>query len=80
MRRPKKSSNSTGDFSSTIPDEVNTVAGFLTSPEGDALVALIVCYNGPIEAGERALRPLRELGPPLLDDIRPMAYSEVQAY
>ena len=66
------------DFSSTIPDEVNTVAGFLTSPEGDALVALIVCYNGPIEAGERALRPLREFGPPLLDDIRPMAYSEVQ--
>ena len=66
------------DFSSTIPDEVNTMAGFITSPEGDAAVAIIVCYSGPIEAGEEALRPLREFGPPLADLIRPMAYGDVQ--
>ena len=66
------------DFSSTIPDEVNTMAGFITTPEGDAAVAIIVCYSGPIEAGEEALRPIREFGPPLADLVRPMAYRDVQ--
>ena len=67
------------DFSSTIPDEVNTMAGFITSPEGDPSVVILVCYNGPIEAGEEALRPLREFGPPLADLVRTMAYGDFQS-
>ncbi len=38
----------------------------------------IVCYSGPFEDGERALEPLREFGPPILDDVRPRPYLEVQ--
>jgi FAD/FMN-containing dehydrogenase len=66
------------DFAKAIPDEVNTIGGLLTSPDGDPVVVIAVCYNGGLDAGERVLRPLREFGPPVADQIRPMAYREVQ--
>jgi FAD/FMN-containing dehydrogenase len=66
------------DFVETIPDEVNTVAGFLTTPEGVKVVAIAACHCGSIEDGERALRPLKEFGPPVLDQIGPMPYIAFQ--
>jgi FAD/FMN-containing dehydrogenase len=66
------------DFAKAIPDEVNTMGGLLSSPDGDLMAVIAVCYNGSLKAGERALRPLREFGPPVADQIRPMAYREVQ--
>jgi FAD/FMN-containing dehydrogenase len=65
------------DFAKAIPDEVNTMVGLLTSPDGDLMAVIAVCYNGSLDAGERVLRPLREFGPPVADQIRPMAYREV---
>jgi FAD/FMN-containing dehydrogenase len=67
------------EFASSIPDELNTACGVLTSPEGAPVVGIMACYNGPIAAGEKALRPLREFGPPLADQIRPMPYTEFQS-
>lgn len=66
------------DCAKATPDEVNTIGGLLTSPDGDPVVVIAVCYTGSLDAGERVLRPLREFGPPLADQIRPMAYGEVQ--
>jgi hypothetical protein len=66
------------DFSSNIPDELNTVGALLTSPEGLKVVAIAVCYNGPIAQGEEVLKPLREFGPPLVDQIGPMPYLAIQ--
>jgi FAD/FMN-containing dehydrogenase len=66
------------DFATAIPDEVNTVGGLLTSPDGAPVVAIAVCYNGSLDAGEKVLRPLREFGPPLADLISPMPYCQVQ--
>jgi FAD/FMN-containing dehydrogenase len=66
------------DFAKAVPDEVNTMGGLLTSPDGDLMAVIAVCYNGNLDAGERVLRPLREFGPPVADQIRPMAYREVQ--
>jgi FAD/FMN-containing dehydrogenase len=65
-------------FSSDIPDELNTIAGLGTSPEGAPVGVLAVCYSGDIEAGERVLRPIREFGPPLVDHIQPMPYTTAQ--
>jgi FAD/FMN-containing dehydrogenase len=67
-----------GDFSSNIPDELNTLGALLTSPEGFPVVATAVCYHGPIDKGEEVLRPLREFGPPLVDQISPMPYTAIQ--
>ena len=66
------------EFTQTSPDELGSMAVFVTSPEGQRVVAIAVCYNGSIEEGERVLRPLREFGTPLADVIGPMAYAQVQ--
>ena len=66
------------NFTRTSPDELGTFVGFVTSPEGERVLAIFVCYNGAVEEGERILKPLREFGPPLADMIGPMPYVQVQ--
>jgi FAD/FMN-containing dehydrogenase len=66
------------EFSSNIPDELNTVGALLASPEGSKVVAIAVCYNGPINQGEEVLRPLQEFGPPLANQIASMPYMAIQ--
>jgi len=67
------------DFSSATHEALTTYAGLLTSPEGAKTVAIGVCYTGPLEEGERLIAPVRRFGPPLADQIRPMAYTELQS-
>ena len=66
------------DFSQSAPDEVVSVAGLMSTPEGEPVIALPVCYNGPLTKGERVLDKLRHLSTPLADDIGPKSYVEVQ--
>jgi hypothetical protein len=65
-------------FAKEAPDELNTLATLLTDPQGAAVVAIGLCYAGPVTQGEKVVGPLRALGPPLADLVRPMAYCEVQ--
>jgi FAD/FMN-containing dehydrogenase len=67
------------DFSSATHEALTTYAGLLTSPEGAKVVAIGVCYTGPLAEGERLIAPVRRFGPPLADQIRPMAYTELQS-
>jgi FAD/FMN-containing dehydrogenase len=67
------------DFSSATHEELTTYAGLLTSPEGAKTVAIGVCYTGPLAEGERLIAPVRRFGAPLEDQIRPMAYTELQS-
>jgi FAD/FMN-containing dehydrogenase len=67
------------DFSKSQPDELTTYAGILTGPDGNLVVALVVCYAGDLEEGERLLTPLRLFGPPVADLIGPMPYPAQQA-
>jgi len=67
------------DFSSAAPDDLSADAAFLTSPDGDKLFAMSVCYVGSIDEGERVLQALRRFGPPLADHIEPAAYTDLQA-
>jgi len=66
------------DFLREAPDEVGALAGFVTTPDGDRVFALVLVYNGPVADGERVLEPLREFGSPLLDTIEPMPYRVIQ--
>lgn len=66
------------DLMATAPDELIVYALFLTSPDGTPLFALAVCYVGPVETGEPALRPVRSFGRPVADSVRPMSYLEIQ--
>ena len=63
------------EFSSNIPDEAEAFTAVLTSPEGDPVIAMLLGYNGPIDEGERILRPAREFGPPIADLVQPMPYG-----
>lgn len=66
------------EFSAAEPGELTTYAGMLTTPDGDLVAALAVCYAGPLDDGERVLAPLRAFGPPIADMIGPMPYVAVQ--
>jgi hypothetical protein len=65
-------------FAKEAPDELNTLVTLLTDPQGAAVVAIGLCYAGSVTQGEKVVGPLRALGPPLADLVRPMAYCEVQ--
>ena len=45
---------------------------------GRPVVALTAAYFGPRPEGEQAVRPLRELGTPSVDLIRPLSYAALQ--
>jgi FAD/FMN-containing dehydrogenase len=66
------------DFAGSIPDEVNTLGALLTAPDGNPVAAIAVCYNGSPDAGEKALRPVRSVVPPLADEIAPTPYCKIQ--
>ena len=67
------------EYVETTPDELTTMIGITTSPNGDPVASVAVCYAGPMENGEHALGPLREFGQPLIDQIGPMPYMQVQS-
>jgi FAD/FMN-containing dehydrogenase len=67
------------DLMATAPDELMAYAVLLTSPEGVRMLALPVCYVGPMASAEEALRPIRSFGQPAADLVRPMGYLEVQS-
>jgi FAD/FMN-containing dehydrogenase len=69
------------------PDEVSPlsflgrvprVEDFPEEWHGEQFVGFLAVYAGPVEEGEEALRPLRELGDPIADFSGPMPYVEVQ--
>jgi len=62
-----------------IPDELIVHCFMLTAPDGNLVIAIALCYNGAIEAGEQVVQPLREFGPPLSDFIGPMPYTAVNS-
>lgn len=66
------------DFATSIPDEVNTIAALMTSPEGDPLAAVVLSYNGSIDAGEKVFQPLRGFGAPVADLVAPMPHRQLQ--
>jgi FAD/FMN-containing dehydrogenase len=65
------------DFSSSAPDELRLDAVMGTSPNGP-IQAIVVCWCGPIDEGERALRPIREFGPPIMDTVAAVSYKTIQ--
>jgi hypothetical protein len=68
------------EFTLESPDELGTMPLFATSPAGNPVIALFGCYSGPIEEGEKVLKPLRSFGAPFSDFFGPMNYVDMQSY
>jgi FAD/FMN-containing dehydrogenase len=66
------------DWSLTAPDEVSVYATLSTAADGSPRVVLQAVYNGSLETATSVLDPLRHFGAPILDDIRPRHYVEIQ--
>ena len=75
------------DFAAAAPDELTTIAILRRLPHlpklppflrGMPVIGIAVCHCGVIEAGERAVQPLRAFGPPLVDGIGLKPYVEHQ--
>ena len=76
------------DFVADAPDELGTIVRLGTVPPlpvvDDALhfrpaIAVATCYAGPVDAGERAVRALRQFGAPLVDLVGPTLYVDHQS-
>jgi hypothetical protein len=65
------------EYTSTAPDELTAYASFMRTPGGLPVIAISLCYCGPFEEGERLFGPIRKLGAPLVDLIRPKTYLKM---
>jgi FAD/FMN-containing dehydrogenase len=75
------------EYEATAPEEMSNGAVIFTAPpelpvpeilRGGRIVGIGGVWVGPLEDGERALRPLREFGPPAADLYQRMPYSAAQ--
>lgn len=66
------------DFASGAPDELSTTGSVGRDAEGRTVVSIAVCYCGPLDVGERVLRPLRSFGSPTAGEIEPVPYEVFQ--
>jgi FAD binding domain/Berberine and berberine like len=76
------------DWIADAPDDLMTIVVHRMAPEldfippdlqGKPVVAVICCWAGDVEEGERVLRPLRSFGSPVLDRCEPKPFVEHQA-
>jgi FAD/FMN-containing dehydrogenase len=76
------------DWIAEAPDELMTIVIHRKAPpldfvpadlHGKLVVAVVSCYAGPIEEGERVLKPLKQFGSPVLDLCEPKPYLQHQA-
>ena len=75
------------DWIAEAPDELMTIVIHRKAPpldfipqelHGKLVVAVVSCYAGSVEDGERVLKPLKEFGSPVLDLCQPKPYLEHQ--
>ncbi len=68
------------------PDELSLIANVMAAPpmpfippevHGKMIVMILLAYAGSVEAGQRAVSPLKALAAPLADMLRPMRYAEL---
>ncbi len=77
------------DFLTTAPEALSGLVEFSTVAEGDPefpkeawglrVIAVAMLYDGPADEGEKAIRPLRELGSMVTDFSGQMNYCAVQS-
>jgi FAD/FMN-containing dehydrogenase len=75
------------DFIADAPDEIGVLGNLRLAPpmpfvpealHGKPIIGLVLTYAGSIDDGEKALRPLRELGTPAFDVVVPKPYAAHQ--
>jgi FAD/FMN-containing dehydrogenase len=66
------------DFVRSAPDALAVFAAMMHSPEGHPVCGLAMCYNGPAEEGESAIKAIRDFEAPIAGAVGPMPYTTLQ--
>lgn len=67
------------DFAKGAPDQLTMTGAFLHTPDGHPAFGVAFCYCGPVQEGEKVVKPLRQYGPPVMEQVGPMPYPAVQS-
>jgi FAD/FMN-containing dehydrogenase len=67
------------DFAEAAPDPLTVYPCLIRLEDGTPVLCMAACYAGPPEDGERAVAPLRHMGEPLADQLKPMPFVEWQS-
>jgi FAD/FMN-containing dehydrogenase len=76
------------DWIAEAPDELMTIVVHRKAPplpfvpselHGELIVGVVCCYAGPVEEGEKVVRPLKAFGSPVLDLCEPKPFLAHQA-
>jgi FAD binding domain/Berberine and berberine like len=76
------------DWIAEAPDDLMTIVVHRKAPplpfvppelHGELVVGVVCCYAGPVEEGERVVRPLRRFASPVLDLLEPKPFIDHQA-
>jgi FAD/FMN-containing dehydrogenase len=65
------------DTCAQIPDDMMLVADLQTAPDGSnaKLAAIAMAHSGSLNEAERAVRPIKAFGPPIVDALGPIPYN-----
>jgi FAD/FMN-containing dehydrogenase len=75
------------EWARDLPDDLTTLVAFLTAPpepfvpeqlRGTPMIAIAMCYSGPIQAGQQLVQPLRQFVEPAIDLVGPLPYVALQ--
>ncbi len=69
------------DKTRSLADEHTLFATLTHAPDGSGMdvAALVTCHCGAPDEAERAMRPLKEFGSPVLDAVGPMPYCQLNS-
>jgi FAD/FMN-containing dehydrogenase len=76
------------DFIADAPEEFGGFPGFQIAPplpfipedrHGDTFAVFVACWAGPVDQGERALKPLHDLAPVVAEMAGPMPYAALNS-
>ena len=76
------------EYIQTAPEEIGLYPAYLVAPplpflpekeHGKTFCAMVACWAGPLDKGERALAPIREVAPTVGEMVTPMPYPAINA-
>ncbi len=67
------------DYTRTVPDALGSLINLATLPDGTPAVVILIAYGGDLAEGARLLRPLREFGTLMADQVGPLPYTALQS-
>lgn len=75
------------EYMADAPDDLGAAAAFISAPPEPfvpeemhfaPIFALVICWTGDLDEGERVVGPIREVAQPVMDMVQPIPYTVLQ--